>query len=153
MSDYIIALFLLLIGSGCIYAGLKVRKLSGKTKTFITAPFESLTVSVTEAKLSHEMRDPYTLSAVYSYSVNGIKHEGKMVYDMELIGTEKAFYRDSAEKEKKRLETLDKIWYNPEKPSESFLKKSNLTLFKLLPLLGYLLCGGAMLWFLVLITG
>lgn len=137
LMDYFIALFASVISFGCFWAGFKMvrtyLKVSRWNKTEATIVSKNVEL---RKKYSTRQAVAYRPIIQYNYFFNGIDFTGTNVHLEELIGGQRGYRKEAAEKMINELPEKIMIYFNPTKPEQSVMYCKGVGIYFMLFALG-----------------
>lgn len=133
-------ILIFIIGNAAIFGAIKFLRFSKKIKQW-----PSIKGHLNEkwlGKPTHtttDTPDDMKIFAKYSYFVNGVKYNGENVYALEIMKGERTALSRMTNKTMRSIENDPKVYYNPNKPSESFLLFDRMWIFWILIIVGTLM--------------
>lgn len=122
MENILTAIFLIVLGGVSILMWIKLIQLKSRLSSWKSTKGKVLNKSVGERKiLPGTDLDNFRVYLEYEYEVENQKIIGNHLSAIELLGGEKAMLKKMAVKRLQKIPENVVVWYNPEKPKESYL--------------------------------
>lgn len=122
MEQYIISIFLIIIGGVATFMGIKLMRFRIRLSNWKETSGKILHKRVDEKEiLPGADLDNFRIYLSYEYQVNGNNFIGNRYNAIELLGGETASLKRIANKEIEKLPEEITVYYDPQKPSDSFV--------------------------------
>lgn len=112
----------LIIGLACIYAGIKLIRLLASIRKWPSTKGTLIEKYLADPiQTSKDCPDDKRIFAKYNYTVDTAEYEGTNVYAIEIIKGERMSLSRQALRQMEKIDNEPTVYYNPDKPTESFL--------------------------------
>jgi hypothetical protein len=134
--NWLTLIFCFVIGSAALFYGFKFIRLYKTVRKWNKVPARILHKAIVPRKLAAASRARFALSIEYSYRMDQKEYTNHMVFLVELIKGERAFYKKDVEKFLNCLNNEMEVFVDPEDPKRSVMFCDGIILYLFVVIIG-----------------